>query len=330
MKRNLALIIALLLCVSVLAGCSCSGKKSTDSANTTASNSTEQTNTIETPATEKVRTTSKVNVRKAPSGDAEVAFQIEKGAELDRLSDMGEWSEVLIDNQKLYVASQYLKPVTGAVSDVNAGKVIVIDPGHQTKDSSEKEPIGPGSSEMKQKDTSGATGVVTGLREYELNLQVSKKLKEELEKRGYKVIMTRTQNEGEISCIERAKVANNANADAYIRIHANGVDNQSANGVMTICQTAKNPYNSNIYSECKRLSVDVLDEVVASTGAKREYVWETDTMTGNNWSKVPVTMVEMGYLSNPREDELMATDDYQWKIATGIANGIDRYFNEKA
>lgn len=209
------------------------------------------------------------------------------------------------------------------------GRTIVIDPGHQTKDSSETEPVGPGSKEMKLKDTSGTTGVVTRMPEYELTRQVSFKLKDELEKRGYKVILTRTQNEGRISCIERAEVANNANADAFIRIHANGVDSESANGAMTICQTPSNPYNGNIYNECKRLSVDVLDELVAATGAKREYVWETDSMTGNNWSRVPVTLVEMGYMSNPREDQLMATDDYQWKIVSGIANGIDRFFNEK-
>lgn len=207
------------------------------------------------------------------------------------------------------------------------GHTIVIDPGHQTKDSSETEPVGPGASERKQKDTSGATGVVTGLREYELTLQVSNKLKEELEKRGYNVILTRTQNEGEISCIERAEIANNANADAFLRIHANSVDSSSVSGVMTICQTSSNPYNSNIYGDSKRLSVDVLDEVVSATGARRERVWETDTMTGNNWSKVPVTILEMGYMSNPNEDRLMASDDYQWKIVNGIANGVDRFIS---
>ena len=218
-------------------------------------------------------------------------------------------------------------PVVEEPQSTKNGHTIVIDPGHQTKDSSETEPVGPGASERKQKDTSGATGVVTGLREYELTLQVSNKLKEELEKRGYNVILTRTKNEGEISCIERAEIANNANADVFIRIHANGDEDSSVSGAMTICQTSSNPYNSNIYAESRRLSVDVLDEYVSATGARRERVWETDSMTGNNWSKVPVTLIEMGYMSNPNEDSLMASDDYQWKIVNGIANGIDRFIS---
>lgn len=218
-------------------------------------------------------------------------------------------------------------PVVEEPQPATNGHTIVLDPGHQTKDSSETEPVGPGASERKQKDTSGATGVVTGLREYELTLQVSNKLKEELEKRGYNVILTRTKNEGEISCIERAEIANNANADVFIRIHANSDEDSSVSGAMTICQTSSNPYNSNIYAESRRLSVDVLDEYVSATGAKRERVWETDSMTGNNWSKVPVTLIEMGYMSNPNEDRLMASDEYQVKIINGIANGIDRFIS---
>ena len=272
----------------------------------------------------KVYTTANVNVRLAPSTEGEILQKASRGTVYEKDGEGDGWSRISIEGKSYYIKSDYLREKKAPGE--GGGHLIAIDAGHQSKANTDKEPLGPGSSEMKMKVSGGTRGTTTGLYEYELTLTVSQKLKAELESRGYEVYMVRESHDVDISNSQRAQMAYDSGAEVFVRIHANGSENSAANGAMTICPTAQNPYVAGLYADSRRLSDTVLDGLTASTGCKKERVWETDTMSGINWSMIPVTIVEMGYMTNPEEDTRLADDGYQQLIAIGIADGIDSYF----
>lgn len=215
---------------------------------------------------------------------------------------------------------------SGAEAMHTGGHIVAIDAGHQRQADTGQEPIGPGAPETKPRVSGGATGVSTGQKEYELTLSVADKLKQELISRGYEVVMIRESHDVNISNSARAEIANASGAEVFIRIHANGCDDPSVSGALTMAPSVKNPYCAAIAEKSGSLAENVLNAFCEVTGARNRGVSITDTMSGINWCQIPVTIVEMGFLSNPSEDTLMASEEYQTKMAKGIADGIDCYF----
>lgn len=206
-------------------------------------------------------------------------------------------------------------------------KVIVIDAGHGGKATLEKEPIAPGSSVMKAKDVAGATGVFTGTPEYVVNLNVAMKLKNYLSKAGYKVIMTRTSNNQTIGNIDRAEVGNKNNADLVIRIHADSFTDSSARGASMLVP-GNVGYSKETSNISKKYGEIIFNTLLSQVGMKSKGIITRTDLTGFNWSKVPVILIELGFLSNPDEDKLLSSDSYQNQIAQGLFKGVQKALGE--
>lgn len=201
------------------------------------------------------------------------------------------------------------------------GFSVGIDPGHQAKQNSEKEAVAPGSKEMKAKVSSGTAGVRTGTAEYKVNLEISLKLRDVLEALGCTVYMTRETHDVDISNRERALMMNELGADIVLRLHCNGSSDKSANGIgLYVNRTGA------IAEDSYAAAQAILPAMTEATGARADGIFRRDTYTGLNWSEVPCILVEMGYMSNPDEDEKLGDPAYQQLLAEGMAEGICAWF----
>ncbi len=243
------------------------------------------------------------------------------------ITDSGGPSPTTLTSAALTTTTTRATPTTAA-SPSARGRVVVIDPGHQAKGNYVEEPIGPGSSKTKPKVSSGTAGVVTGIYESELVLAVSLMLRDELEARGVKVIMTRTTQNVDISNIERTAIANQAGADLFIRVHADGTDNASVHGIHVLYPAITKGWTDDIAAASMRAAELVHQALIAATGAKDRGITARSDMTGFNWSDVPVIIPEIGFMTNPDEDRRLATAEYRRTIARALADGIVRFLNE--
>lgn len=206
-------------------------------------------------------------------------------------------------------------------------KVIVIDPGHQRYADFRLEKSGPKSDKWMPKMPASTYGVKTGQAEHQLTLDVANYLKKDLEKRGYKVKLTRQKNVIAKSVKERAAFAKNNKADLYIQLHADGLTNAQASGMYVITPAKANPYTTAIYKDSQKLGQSIIQHAKKQKIAvyKKGQVKSAD-LTALNWSKMPTVLVELGYLNNAKDDLRLSEKTYQQKLAKTIAAGIEIYY----
>ncbi|NMF07115.1 N-acetylmuramoyl-L-alanine amidase [Clostridium beijerinckii] len=200
-------------------------------------------------------------------------------------------------------------------------KVVVIDPGHSSKGNKEMEKQSPDSGVMKIKDPGGAQGISTKTPEYAVNMKVALKLKNMLEENNITVIMTKTKDTENPGNIERAEIGNINNANLSVRIHCDSSESQSVKGASMLIP-APIGYAKDISGISKKYGQIMLDNLVLTAGMNNKGVVERSDLTGFNWSKVPVVLIEMGFMSNQEEDQLLNNDNYQNKLARGLCKGI--------
>lgn len=207
----------------------------------------------------------------------------------------------------IYCVYNNMKPQYQATETVNYGqakkieKTIVIDPGH----GGEEEP-----------------GCVFGnVYEKELDLEIAKKLQAKLEKEYSRVIMTRTEDVN-VYLNERARIANRENADLFISIHQNALEDDD---VTSGIETWYNPVKD---TESKILAQNIQENIIRTTNANDLGIKESKGLIVTQKTEMPSCLVETGFLSSTKERQKLAQDDYQDKIVEGIYNGIKSYFEE--
>lgn len=225
----------------------------------------------------------------------------------------------------LFVSGTSAYAETKAENKSLKGKIICIDAGHGVFTKARQEKIAPNTTKTKPAFVSGTSG--QGVTEEQINLQVAKLLQKELENLGAKVIMTRTTRKTNMSNIDRAQFANKNKADISIKLHCDGAANANVNGISVLIPKTKY-VDKKIVHLSNKLGKLVLHDVVQETGAKNRGLISRDDLTGFNWSKVPVILIEMGFMTNKAECNRLKNKTYQKKIVKGIVHGVEEYFSK--
>lgn len=205
----------------------------------------------------------------------------------------------------------YIVPINASTID-NSDKVILIDPGHGGID--------------------GGAKSKTGTIEKDINLQISLKLRDNLEEKGYKVYMTRDNDEGlyekgntvkekkREDLNRRVEMKKETECDIFVSIHQNMFPQSKCYGAQVWYASNENSYNlATVVQESIKQTVKDNNKRVAKPAAEA-YLILRDKHEGAS------ILVECGFLSNPDEESRLRSEDHQNLIVEGISDGIDKYF----
>ncbi len=187
---------------------------------------------------------------------------------------------------------------------------------------------GSGILQTKNKATTGTSGNFSNVPEYEVNLEVSLVLQKELLSRGYNVIMTREDNDKAISNKEQVELATEEEPTSLC------VSTQMELTILLLpelspwLRTSSNQYlNQDIIEKSNTLATCIINHYCDATGLGNLGVISSDNMTGTNWSTVPVAILEMGFMSNQKDDLYITDSSNHETMAKAVADGIDEYFS---
>jgi N-acetylmuramoyl-L-alanine amidase len=141
--------------------------------------------------------------------------------------------------------------------------------------------------------------------------------------------MTRESHEVDISNKQRADMANEAGAALAVRIHADGDSSPKTKGFSVLYPSASSAAVKPIAAESHEAAGFILEHLKSATDTAGRGLSARSDLSGFNWSKVPVVLVELGFMTNPEEDELMSEAEYQKKLALGIADGIEQFLKSR-
>ena len=241
-----------------------------------------------------------LNLRSGPGTTHDIIDRLLLGTILEVAGEEKDWLKVITPGGKSgWVHGDFVKKTELKSGDVLKGKVIVIDPGHGGADP-------------------GAIGY-SGLQEKVVNLAVGKNLEALLTEAGAKVIMTRTGDQS-VSNTKRIEMANKAEVDVFISIHANAFTNPDSNGTEThYCEKNESSEAS------KFLAHQLQRELVSALGLRDRGVKKNSFFVLTN-TEMPAALVELAFLTNPEEEELLRDAKTHKKSADGLFRGLEAYF----